>query len=451
MPDTSQATSPARGISYLYMAAAFVIVVAGMRAAEAILNPLLLAIFLSIITAPAYFQLLKRGVSNWLALLTVVSGLSIVVIAVVFIVMGSIAGFTSNAEHYRQRLTEEQRRIESSISAMVPESWKPKQRDRNSDQVPGSPPSIETIVPDDVSPQKTSFADADVTTPARGSENTPLTETQQSDTDSIAATKADATDGPPADSIPVAPAAPLGSSLGFPGPTIQVPQTEQGYLDQMKEQFSLATAISLATSIAGSIGQLLSNAFLILLIVIFILLEAGTFGKKLAAAVQRTEETQRRAEEIIGSVQHYIVIKTWVSLATGLLVTAWLWWWGVSHSPLWGLLAFLFNYIPNVGSIIAAVPAVLIAWLEVGALPAVAIAVGFAVINGAIGNFIEPRLMGKSLGLSALVIFFSMLFWGWVLGPIGMLLSVPLTMAARIAMDGFDDTRWLATLMGNSE
>ena len=188
-----------------------------------------------------------------------------------------------------------------------------------------------------------------------------------------------------------------------------------------------------------------------MLTVIFILLETGTFTRKIRQAFQHNDEAAVRAQEIITSMQNYIVIKTWVSLATGIFIAAWLWFLGVPFYALWGLLTFLFNFIPNIGSIIAAVPAILIAWLELTTLPAVATAIGFVLVNGVVGNLIEPRLMGKGLGLSPLVVFFSMVFWGWVLGPVGMLLSVPLTIAARIALDGFEDTRWIATLFGNAE
>jgi len=116
----------------------------------------------------------------------------------------------------------------------------------------------------------------------------------------------------------------------------------------------------------------------------------------------------------------------------------------------WALLAFLLNFIPNIGSIIAAIPALLIAWLELTTLSAIGCAIGYIAVNVGIGNILEPRLMGRSLGLSPLVVFCSMIFWGWVLGPVGMLLSVPLTMTVHIVLNGFDDTRWIATIMGGA-
>lgn len=230
-----------------------------------------------------------------------------------------------------------------------------------------------------------------------------------------------------------------------------MPDTEQSWTDEVFGQFEPSTLIRLATTVVQSLGLLLSKTMLVLLMVVFILLEAPRFTRKINEAFVRTEEATERAAQIVKSVQHYIVIKTWISLITGVVIAVWLHFIGISHAPLWGLIAFLFNYIPNVGSFIAAIPAVLIGWLELGGLPAFACVFGYVAVNGILGNFVEPRMMGKSLGISPLVVFCCMLFWGWVLGPVGMLLSVPLTMTARIAMDGFEDTRWLATLMGNTE
>jgi AI-2 transport protein TqsA len=120
---------------------------------------------------------------------------------------------------------------------------------------------------------------------------------------------------------------------------------------------------------------------------------------------------------------------------------------GVDFAPTWGLLAFLLNFIPNIGSIIAAVPAILLALIQLGLPSALLTLLGYLVVNITIGNFLEPRVMGRSLGLSTLVVFLSLLFWGWVLGPIGMVLSVPLTMTAKIALAVNEDTRWLAVLL----
>jgi predicted PurR-regulated permease PerM len=116
---------------------------------------------------------------------------------------------------------------------------------------------------------------------------------------------------------------------------------------------------------------------------------------------------------------------------------------------LWGLLALLLNYIPNIGSILASVPAILLALIQLGVGKAVIVLVGYLVINIIIGNVLEPKIMGRGLGLSTLVVFLSLVFWGWVFGPVGMLLSVPLTMTVKIALDSNEDTRWISTLLGS--
>ena len=139
-----------------------------------------------------------------------------------------------------------------------------------------------------------------------------------------------------------------------------------------------------------------------------------------------------------------------MSLLTGVLVGILVSALGIDFPLLWGMLAFFFNYIPNIGSILAAVPAVVLAIFQHGLSTALIAAAGYAVINILIGNVIEPRIMGKGLGLSTLVVFISLVFWGWLLGPVGMLLSVPLTMIVKIVMEGFDETRWLSVLLGSN-
>jgi AI-2 transport protein TqsA len=437
---TSSAQPQDRGVSFLYMAAAFVIVVAGLRAAEPILNPLLLAVFLSVITAPAYFGLIKRKIADWLALLIVISVLSATLIGVVFFVTGSIASFTSDEQqdHYRDRILEKRAIVERWLSSVI---------DIKSDTAT-TDDELEGAAESDAGEGANSNAEqtpvADVVKSVEETTDTDDPEridiVREVDSDQPALTDAESSDLPEIDTKD-------DGDGDVASPRVE-PRKSLG--EFLYSQFDPGMALSWAASVVGSIGKVLSNVFLILLTVVFILLEVGTFNAKMKSAFVRTEETKARADQIVESIQHYIVIKTWISLATGILVTLWLIPLKVPHPALWGLLAFFFNYIPNVGSILAAIPAVLIASLESTFLVGGAVAVGFAVINGAIGNFIEPRIMGKGLGLSPLIVFFSLIFWGWVLGPIGMLLSVPLTMTARIALDGFEDTRWIATLMGNA-
>jgi predicted PurR-regulated permease PerM len=124
---------------------------------------------------------------------------------------------------------------------------------------------------------------------------------------------------------------------------------------------------------------------------------------------------------------------------------------GVDYPVLWGVIAFMLNFVPNIGSVIAAIPAVLMALIQFGYVSAGWVALVYVVVNGVYGNLVEPKLMGRSLGLSTLVVFLSLVFWGWLLGPVGMFLSVPLTMTMKIAFEASDESRWLAVLLGSED
>jgi predicted PurR-regulated permease PerM len=179
------------------------------------------------------------------------------------------------------------------------------------------------------------------------------------------------------------------------------------------------------------------------------LFEAESVPKKIHIALDDPSMKIQQIDKFLVSVKNYLAIKTLVSLGTGIIIGLWLYFLGVDHFLLWAVLAFLLNYIPNIGSIIAAVPAVLLAFVQLGATAAGLTALGFVVSNMVMGNVIEPRYMGRGLGLSTLVVFLSLIFWGWLLGTVGMLLSVPLTMIVKIALESSPDTRWVALLLAS--
>lgn len=210
-------------------------------------------------------------------------------------------------------------------------------------------------------------------------------------------------------------------------------------------------AMRLTSQVFSALAAMLSNGLLILLTVIFILLEAWSFPAKLRACLGEHSAVLADYEQIVRDINGYMKIKTWISLATGAFIAIWLAILGVSYPLLWGVLAFLLNYVPNIGSIIAAVPAVLLAFVQFGTTSALLAAAGYLAVNMVIGNLIEPRFMGRGLGLSTLVVFLSLVFWGWVMGPIGMLLSVPLTMMIKIVLASSEETRRFAILLGSEK
>jgi predicted PurR-regulated permease PerM len=209
--------------------------------------------------------------------------------------------------------------------------------------------------------------------------------------------------------------------------------------------------LSFSANMVGQIGGIMSDSFLILLITIFILFEINAFVLKAKVIEVKYGNSLSYLNKIGNSIRHYLSIKTIISLLTGLLITVYLFIIGVEYPILWGVIAFMLNYIPSIGSIIAAVPTMLLALVQLGIGGMIWTGVGYLAVNTIMGNVVEPKVMGKGLGLSTLVVFLSLIVWGFIFGSIGMFLSVPLTMAIKIMLEEGKDTKWVAILLGTED
>ncbi len=327
---------------FMLSAAAFVVIIAGLKASQQLLAPFLLSIFIAVLATPPLFFFQKKGLSTPLALLLVTAGVVAAGIALAALIGGSLDDFSSNLPRYQEKL----KLLTGNTLAWLQ---------------------------------------------AKG---------------------------------------------------VQIPDRAlTTYLDPAK-------AMRMAGKMLSGLGGVLANTFLILLTVIFILFEASSVPAKLKAALRRPDASMEHFAAIVRNINNYMVIKTTTSLVTGVVVAVMLAVVGVDYPVMWGTLAFMLNYVPNIGSVIAALPAVLLALIQISPTAALVVAAGYLVINIVIGNVVEPRFMGEGLGLSTLIVFLSLVFWGWVLGPVGMFLSVPLTMTLKIVLDANKDTRPIAILLG---
>lgn len=329
---------------FLVSLASIVVIIAALRAAQSLVNPFLMAAFITIILIGPLRKLQRRGVRHWIA----VSGLSAAMVIVLFVISllvgGSINSFRDNLPEYQQKLSER----------------------------------LDTV-------------------------------------NSLLASR--------------------GFSLESSG---------------LAESISPSRIFTLAGDLMAGLGSMLGNSFLILLAVVFLLAEAAAIPDRFRSQFADADSKLRYAREFITSANEYMLLKAGISALTGVIVGLCLWLLDIDFAVVWALLAFFLNFVPNIGSIIAAVPAVLLAFVQHGVTSMLLTSAVYLVVNVVVGNIIEPRFMGKGVGLSTFVVFASLVFWGWVLGPIGMLLSVPLTMLLKIGLSAAEETRSIAGMLGPS-
>lgn len=201
--------------------------------------------------------------------------------------------------------------------------------------------------------------------------------------------------------------------------------------------------------LAAATADMSRYTFTVILLVIFIWLEAPRLPKRLEPHLR--PETTDRLRRNLHDLRHYMALKAVMSLLTGIGVSAWCFLMDIPFAFVMGVAAFVLNFVPVIGSIIAAVPALAISFIDHGSGHMLVVMIGYVVINIGISNGLEPRVLGRGLGLSPLAIVLSLLIWGWILGPVGMLLSVPLTMTIRAMLKDVDGCEAFVAMLSNDE
>ncbi len=220
-------------------------------------------------------------------------------------------------------------------------------------------------------------------------------------------------------------------------------------VDELVKYIDPNAAMTLVTNLVTQLSNAMTSVFLLLLTVVFMLIEVPQLPVKLQQLMTRPAAGMEAIQRGLDSVSRYLVLKTAISLVTGFVVWVMLSLLDVRFAFVWGLLAFSLNYIPNIGSVLAALPPVAQVLVFSGFYDALIVVAGYLAINLIFGNMLEPRMMGRGLGLSTLVVFLSLIFWGWLLGPVGMLLSVPLTIVVKIALEQTDGGKSIAVLLSD--
>ena len=214
--------------------------------------------------------------------------------------------------------------------------------------------------------------------------------------------------------------------------------------------FSPSSIIAYALKVAQSLTQVAGNVFLLILLMAFMMLEAVRYPEKLRVALASSPEALDRFAQFSDSIRGYVSINTIFGLVAAVLDTVLLLALGVDFAILWGVISFLFSFVPNFGFFAALLPPTLLALVQFGFTRSIGVIVGYVVMNFIVDNIIKPRFVGGRLDLSPLVVVLSLLFWGWLLGPMGALAAVPLSIGLRFLFENFEESRWLAHLMSDA-
>ncbi len=326
--------------------AAFMVIVAGLKAASDLLGPILLSIFVVLVTAPITQWLRARRMPGWMANTLVILGVVAVGLLLVIFLAASVAQLTSAVPEYRNLIDIQLTQLEALLSS-------------------------------------------------RGLESADLL------------------------------------SLEFLQPTRLI-----------------QLVVSFLTGLLGTVG----NIGLTLFIFIYMLVGSSSFSNKLKEGLSHRPRLLNKILSFGQSVSLYLLIKGWLGAMAAIGQTFLLLALGVDFAVLWGVLSFLFNFIPNIGYVIALIPPLLLALLDSGIWSAVAVFIGYALINNFFDMVIGPKFLGQGLDLSTLVTFLAVIFWTWILGPIGAFLALPLTvMLKTLVLEAFPDSAILAKVISADE
>ncbi|MDR2170754.1 MAG: AI-2E family transporter [Planctomycetaceae bacterium] len=404
------------GTKFLVAAASVVVILAGLKSAQSLAAPFFLAVFFAMVLLPPLRLLKRKGFADWSALLTLSLLVFLFGIGLVWILSYSLTDFANRLPAYRIKATAGVTQVDNWINNVI-QKFK----------------SIEESVPK-ISVPEIPFAETSNPNPnPNPNPNSNLNHNPNPD-QNISVTE-----------IPVVPAE-------VSADVIQ-PVSKGAF--EVSERFSLFDIVHVDTLIGfihfgvSEILNIVTVSSLIVVMVIFMLIEAARMPDKIREAFSGRDLSNEYFRKIAADTWNYMKIKTIINLLTGFVTAVGLWLLGVEYALLWGVLMFFLNYIPNIGQIVASIPPILLALIDHGLASSVVVMLWLIVVNTAFGYGVEPRYLERGLGISGLVVLLSLIFWGWLLGPIGMFLSAPLTMVLKIVLQNDQKTHWIAVLLSN--
>jgi len=476
-------------INGIMTAAAVVVVIGGIHLARAIVIPFLLAIFIGVIISAILEWLRQRDINTGAAIFLMMVFMAVSSLVVISVVATSANELVSRLPELNAQINRAEERVVDWLEAR---GFRVQQQDNERPpsqsleiSVPGLVPLPETSSGAVPSPEGTSAlpppsgtsapsipTETDLMSP-EGTSTVPKAEMLIEPDEAIEGPEdpADPDDGgigeltrpgrpdrdDPSVSEPIVVESQPTGPLGIPGymfgeqrHVIEFhPTAVRSTATRNEGVLNVLSPVQIFRSFLESVMGMLNYTLIVLLMLLFLLFEWSRFGKKLEALPGGSQLSMAQVTAVLAAIRKYMLIKTIVSVMTGVLIGFGLMLLGTDYAALWGVIAFLFNYIPTIGSIIAGIVPVLYVLVDQDPWAASYVAAVFLSVNFIIGNVLEPRIMGEGLGLSTFVVFLSLIFWGWVLGPAGMLLAVPLTMVVKIVLASDERTRWFALLLGS--
>lgn len=385
---------------FLFACASVIIILAGLKAAQSIVAPFFLSVFIAVILIPPLHWLESKGFSRIMSFSIISSVVLISGIIMIWVLAYSVNRFVVKIPEYQQSVNTTLTQVDSylepfGLSMLGGVKHKP--------QISGKQeaPSESVTVVENRPEQE-------------NEENPDETQTNESTSEDF---------------------------------SLQ----DDPHLNELMESLPINTIgiVSFLRKGVQELSVLIGLTVIVLVMVVFMVLEASRMPKKILEAFGSKGITNDHLKTIAEETWRYIMIKGVISLVNGTCTTIFLWLMGIDYYLLWGILAFFFNFIPNLGSVIASIPPIALGLFDYGFGTCLIVSGGLIAINWILGYYFEPMYLGDGLGLSPLVVLLSLIFWGWLLGVTGMFLSAPLTMCLKIVLNSFDDTKWVSLLMDN--
>ena len=406
---------------FLITAAATIVVIAGIKAASNLIAPIMLALFMTIILLVPLRWLRKKGCPNILALIIVLGGTVFLFFCVGYFVGKSFNDFARRIPTYKNRIVKRLEGIDHKLEQYgfaitgLMEGTLGKPNAVDSQQVPQEP------IPDDdhviENTHNAILPDSDIS--------------EESDNQDMETAAID-------EDIPVSDEE-LESFLT----SHQQSQPSLIPLDTKSVMYWISWSV-------GEIRHLAEGAFLVLIFTIFMIFEASRFPEKIDQAFGKDGPIGFvHFHHIAEEIRRYLFLKAISSLMSAMAATFVYWMFGVPATLFWGVIAFFLYFIPNIGGTLAAIIPGLLIFMAHDIQGVLLYVVCLVTIECAIAYGIEPKMLGHGLGLSVVVILLSLFTWGWILGPIGLFLSAPLTIMVKIVLQAFKGTEWIAILLSD--